>query len=366
MKKKFEERNELTNIKTYTPGDSIELIKRKYKLDQITKLASNENPLGSAVEFDQLKAAYTTTYLYPDSTNHSLTTKLSTLYEVDSNSIILGNGSDEIFQLLALAYLEPDSEVICPEYTFSVYESVTQLMGATYKKVPTKQFNTDLAAIIAEITSKTKLIFIANPNNPTGTFINHDELKRFLKQVPRSVIVVLDEAYKEYVTSEQINSNISLLKTYDNVIITRTFSKMYGLAGLRIGYGLASSNIVSSLQKVRPPFNVNSLALAAATKALDNKSFVERSQKVNQDGLKQYEKACLSWPVTLLKTQANFVCIILHNKIAQTAYDTCIKKGIIIRKLNSFGIDNGIRITIGTQKQNQECIECLNELFDKE
>lgn len=366
MTKNINERNELSNIKSYSPGDSIEAIKKKYQLENVTKLASNENPLGSATDFNQLKSAYKNAYLYPDSLTHRLPTLLAQKHNIDEASIILGNGSDEIFQLLALAYLEPGLDVICPEYTFSVYESVTQLMGARYIKVAMRDFNTNLDAILDRITAKTRLIFIANPNNPTGTFITHDALNAFLKRVPESVIVVLDEAYKEYVQVEDVNSNIKLLQTYSNLVITRTFSKLYGLAGMRIGYGLASAAIIGILQKIRPPFNVNSLALDAASYALDNSSFVAQSNKLNQEGISQYKQASLNWPVILLKTQANFVCILLSKNTAQQAYNACIKAGLIIRKLNSFGLDNGIRITIGTKQQNQLCINCLNELFNKE
>ena len=290
MTKNINERNELSSIKSYTPGDSIEAIKKKYKLDTVIKLASNENPLGAAVDFDQLKSAYKNVYLYPDSLTHRLPTLLAQKHNVNESSIILGNGSDEIFQLIALAYLEPGLDVICPEYTFSVYESVTQLMGANYIKVAMSDFNTNLDAILDRITAKTRLVFIANPNNPTGTFITHDLLNAFLKRVPKSVIVVLDEAYKEYVQTEDVNSNIKLLQTYSNLVITRTFSKMYALAGMRIGYGLASKEIMTTLQKIRPPFNVNSLALDAASYALDNSSFVAQSNKVNQEGIKQYKQ----------------------------------------------------------------------------
>ena len=363
MKSYIQSRKELTGIKAYTPGDSIEFIKEKYKLSSVIKLASNENPLGSAISLDQLSTAFSTSYLYPDSNSHKLLETLGKKHNQQKENLILGNGSDEIFLLLALAYLDKNSEVICPQHTFSVYESVTQLMGASYTKVKMNDYNTDLSEILKAINSNTKLIFIANPNNPTGTFINSLSLSEFLSKVPPDIIVVLDEAYKDYVVSEPLDSNVGLLARYKNVVITRTFSKLYGLAGFRVGYGISSKEIVANLQKVRPPFNVNSLALEAALLALDNTEFVQQSNIINQEGILHYKKACKNWPVTMLQTQANFVCLLLHNHCSQSAYDACIKKGIIIRKLTSFGLDNAIRITIGSADQNKHCINSLTEFF---
>ena len=237
-------------------------------------------------------------------------------------------------------------------------------MGATYTPITMTDYSYDYQAICEAITDQTKLIFIANPNNPTGSYLRYDELSKFLSQVPNHVIVVLDEAYKDYVDSDPLDSNLNLLHSYPNLIITRTFSKIYGLAGLRIGYGMAHESIIQLLNKVRLPFNTNTAALNAAHLALETKSdFVRQSQVMNQTGYTLYKDAAAFWPVQFLPSAGNFICLVMTHHSAEEAFNHCLNHGFIIRKLTSFGLPNAIRITIGKPNQNDVVIACLNQFF---
>ena len=355
-------RDSVASIPEYQAGQSMASLQSKSKL---LKLSSNENPLGCSLSSDELLSCITQTEIYPDSNHHPLIDALANHHQIHSDSLLLGNGSDEIFQLLGLALLNPLDSVLSAEHTFSVYRSTTIMMGATYKTIEMSEYGMNCDATLKSITSETKLIFIANPNNPTGSFLSHEQLAGFLKQVPQHVIVVIDEAYKEYVTTEPIDSNLSFIDTYPNVIITRTFSKIYGLAGLRIGYGIANATLISYLKKVKLPFNVNSISLNAAYLALTTKqTFVSHSQNINQEGLSQYESATKQWPVTWVPSQGNFCCLLLTNHQANAVFDQCINNGFIIRKLESFGLAQGIRITIASKAVNDRVISCLNSFFE--
>lgn len=355
-------RDSIASIPDYQAGQSAASLNTKSKL---LKLSSNENPLGCALSSQELLSCITQAEIYPESNHHPLIAALANHHQIDSESLILGNGSDEIFQLLGLAFLNPKDSVLSAEHTFSVYRSTAIMMGATYQSIAMSEFGMNCDATLDAITSDTKMIFIANPNNPTGSFLSHETLANFLKKVPQHVIVVIDEAYKEYVTIEPIDSNLSFINTYPNVIITRTFSKIYGLAGLRLGYGIANTTLISYLKKVKLPFNVNSIALNAAHVALTTKQdFVTHSQHVNLEGLALYESTAKTWPVTWVPSFGNFCCLILTEHDVNVAFDHCIKHGFIIRKLASFGLPQGIRITVASKAVNDRVISCLNSFFE--
>ena len=357
-------RDSVQKIPDYTPGHSIAAIKQETGQSSFIKLASNENPLGCSLSKDELTRCFIDSDVYPDINTHPLLESLSKKHQVSINQLILGNGSDEIFQTLALAFLNPNDSVLSAEHTFSVYKSATVLMGATYIPISMKHYAYDYQAIYEAITDQTKLIFIANPNNPTGSYLSYDELSSFLSQIPNHVIVVLDEAYKDYVETDPLDSNLTLLHSYPNLIITRTFSKIYGLAGLRIGYGMAHESLIRVLKKVRLPFNANIAALNAAHLALETKAdFVRESQVMNQRGYALYKDAAASWPVQCLPSSGNFVCLVMTQHSAEDAFNHCLNHGFIIRKLTSFGLPNAIRITIGKPNHNDDMIACLNQFF---
>ena len=348
-------RSVLSALSAYIPGQSDET-----KL----KLSSNENPKGCCLSKEELHDCLENVSLYPNSSRHPLTARLCSLYACDATNIILSNGSDECFQLIAQAYLNPGDEVLSSQHTFSVYKSVTLLMDAHYKTAPMTHYATDLDALCNAITSKTRIIFIANPNNPTGDFLSASKIEAFLNKVPSNILVILDEAYKEYVQAESPQATLSLLTRFSNLVITRTFSKIYGLASLRIGYALGHTDVIANLQSVRPPFNVNTVALNAALMALYKHDFLEESRHETVAGHQQYEHAVTAWPATLLPSEANFVTLILNHHLAQDAFNHCFADDIIIRPLDSFGLKHGIRITLSSTADNQRVINSLNHFFE--
>ena len=351
----------LDNISTYKPGKSSQDLGNK----SLIKLSSNENPFGAAIDQSQFNSYYKNIERYANTTDNDLIYALGKHHKITTDSFILGNGSDELFQFISQCFLNPQSEAISSDHTFSVYKSCVQVMGARYISVEMSDFRYNLDLILTKITQHTKVIFIANPNNPTGTFLTFSEIKQFLSSVPHHVLVVLDEAYKDYVQNEERDLTLSLLSEFENIIITRTFSKMYGLAGLRLGYGIASPKIISLLSKVKPPFNINLIALKAGLDALKNKSFVQHSYTQNCAGLSLLKKASSDWNCDLISSQANFICINNKTYLANELFDLFAKEGYIIRDLSSFDLPNAIRITIGNDKDVKHCIAILDKLFKK-
>ncbi len=324
-------RNTLQRITPYIPGKTIQ---------GLTKMASNENALGSAVSWEQLKEAFEKIHVYPDISSSNLIEKLSKKLGVSTDQIILGNGSDEIIQMLALAYLNPGDEVFTLKHTFSEYEFAAHLM--------------DARCVRDRMSEKTKLVFIANPNNPTGTIMTRAQLDAFLKTVPAGALVIMDEAYYEYVESSDYPD---IIRDYPDLMVLRTFSKLYGLAGFRIGYGVAKPEVISTLRKVCQPFNINSLALKAAELALDATDHVRKTLEMNRAGKKYLYVELNKLGLPYLETEANFICIQLQSPV----YDGLLKQGIIVRPLESFGLPNHIRVTIGTEEQNRRFIDALKK-----
>lgn len=356
----LQHRPQLNNIHDYIPGRSIESVKKQYNLSTAIKMASNENPLGPAVSFSELNDSFNkdATY-YPDISETELIHQLAYIHSSNPENIIVGNGSDEIFQMIALALLDKNNEVITSQHTFSVYAHVARLMGALVKEVPMTNYTYSLDAMKQAITPQTNVIFIANPNNPTGTIVTDDALKKFVEQIPSSILVVIDEAYIDF--SNQPSHMAWRLAT-TNVITTRTFSKLYGLAGLRIGYGVTNKAVIRMLQKVRQPFNVNNVAMTAASKALKHTEFVEKSKKLVEDGRLFFYQACHTLGLRYLPSEANFVCIFLPIP-ANDCFEALCKKGIIIRSLKSFGLSDAIRVTVGLPEHNRLLINELKTLL---
>lgn len=346
----------------YVAGVSVAEVAESLGVTDVIKMASNENPLGPGVDISQMYHAFNSAHVYPHNASATVLAKLAKKYSVQPQQLILGNGSDEILQMLALSYLEPSDDVLISERTFSVYRSVSTLFGAQITTVPMTNYRYDLENFLHHVTPKTKVIFIANPNNPTGTIVSHDEIVTFLDALPPTVFVVMDEAYAEYVESANYPKMVHLLDRFPNVIILRTFSKLYGLAGLRIGYGIAHTDIISTLQRVRQPFNINSIALEAASFAIDAHDHIEKSLALNKQGKRQLYDALRELGVTFIETEANFICIFLPIS-GKEAMNALIKKGIIIRPLESFGLPNAIRVTIGKEDDNRRFISALKTLI---
>lgn len=354
----------------YKGGKPIEELERELGLSHIVKLASNENPIGIGQKaLDAIQKASADLALYPDGNGYRLKQALAAKYALDASQITLGNGSNEILELLARAFLTTEHKVIFSQHAFAVYPIVTQAVGAKAVVVPAVNYGHDLDAMLASVTEHTRLIFIANPNNPTGTLLSQADVERFIAALPDTVICVLDEAYFEFVSGaaladsavEAINS-IDWLKLYPNLIITRTFSKAYGLAGLRVGYGLSSPQMADILNRVRQPFNNNALALAAAEAALDDIDHLQKTLQTNSQGMQQLTDGFKALGLEWIPSAGNFVSVDLKQP-GQPIYEALLRKGVIVRPVGNYEMPNHLRISIGTQVENQSFLNALKDIL---
>jgi len=353
----------ILEIKPYVPGKPIEEVKRELGLKKIIKLASNENPLGpSSKAIQAIKEYANKVNLYPDGGGWRLRKVLSEKLELERENIILGNGSDEIVSLITRVFLREGEEVIVGDPSFLMYSIDAQLSGGRVISVSLKDFKLDLKRMKEVITSRTKLIFIDNPNNPTGTIVKEDEVKDFLDKLPPHILVIFDEAYYEYVDDPGYPQTLDFIKEGRNVIVLRTFSKIYGLAGLRVGYGIAKKEIVAVLNRVRSPFNVNSLAQVAALASLEDEDQVKRSRKLIEKEKEFLYFHLRELGLSFIPTQANFILIKI-GKRAGKVEQALLKRGIIVRGMEGYNLSEYIRVTIGTRKQNEEFLESLQKIL---
>jgi len=348
----------------YQPGKPVSELARELGLDEpsIVKLASNENPLGPSPRVAQaIAAAAGELARYPDGSGFALKQKLAARYLVSPEQITLGNGSNDLLELVARAFLAPGFNAVFSEYAFAVYPLSTQAAGAEGRSVPAKDFGHDLKAMLAAIDAQTRVVFIANPNNPTGTWFNRAALEDFLQQVPSSVLVVLDEAYIEYADNE-LPDGLELLASHPNLLVLRTFSKAFGLAGLRIGYGISSADIAEVLNRVRAPFNVNTLAQVAAIAALEDDAHLQRSIETNAQGMAQLQDGLARLGLKTLPSKANFITIDFARDAAPIDR-ALLKRAVIVRSLAPYGMANFLRVSIGTQAENARFLEALGEVL---
>ena len=347
----------------YQPGKPISELERELGLTEIVKLASNENPLGPSEKVKQaIQASFADLSRYPDGNGFALKSVLSAKWGVDNNQITLGNGSNEILELLARAFLTTEHEVIFSQHAFAVYPLVTQAVGAQARVVPAIDYGHDLSGMLAAITDKTRLLFIANPNNPTGTYLTEQALSEFLAAVPEHVICVLDEAYYEYVAKDDYPDSITWLAQYPNLVITRTFSKAYGLAGLRVGYSLSSPEMADILNRVRQPFNNNALALVAAEVALSDVGYLEATVALNNAGMQFLTGNFLTMGLPWIESVGNFVSVDLLRE-ANSINTALLHKGVIVRPVANYEMPNHLRISIGTASENDFFIRALKAVL---
>ena len=349
-------------IAPYQPGKPISELARELGLDpnDIIKLASNENPLGvSPLAMQAIQRALADIARYPDGNGFELKYALSLRYGVDMPQIVLGNGSNDVLELAARAFLVPGLEAIYSQHAFAVYPLATQATGAIGIEVPARDFAHDVDAMLRAITPRTRLVFLANPNNPTGTLIRSADLLAFLLAVPPSVVVVLDEAYNEYLPDDLKADSVGWLNEFPNLIVTRTFSKAYGLAGLRVGFAFAHVGVADLMNRVRQPFNVNSISLAAATAGLDDREFVRRSFKLNQSGLRRITQGLAQLGLSYIPSFANFVSFKV--KDANGVFQQLLTRGVIVRPIASYGMPDYLRVTIGLQSENERFLEALQQ-----
>ena len=355
-------------IAPYQAGKPIEELAREFGLDpaRIVKLASNENPLGMPASAKQaIIAAMDGLGRYPDPAGFDLKQALSTRYDVPQNWLTLGNGSNDILELVAMAILEPSSSVVYAQHAFVVYRLATQARGARHIMVPAREYGHDLPAMLEAIDESTRLVYIANPNNPTGTYLANADIESFLSQVQARhgarVTVVLDEAYNEFLEPELRVDSVGLVKRFPNLIVSRSFSKAYGLAGLRVGFAVAQPALTDLLNRVRQPFNVNSLAQAAAIAALNDQEFQVKSFAVNRDGKAQLQQAFDALGLKYVPSYANFVLV--HVGDAARINLDLLKRGVIVRPVAGDGLPEWLRVSIGLREENQRFIEALTDIL---
>ncbi len=352
----------ILNAPVYQPGKPIDDVKREYGLTEVIKLASNENPYGSSPKAKEAIAAQLDNLaIYPDGASLKLRWDLAEVLGVKPAQLIFGNGSDENLLMISRAYLSEGTNTVMATPTFSQYRSNAIIEGAELIEVPLKNGVHDLEAMAAAINEQTRVVWVCNPNNPSGTIVTTTELEAFLKKVPQNVLVVLDEAYYEYVVDPEYPQTVPMLADHPNLIILRTFSKIYGLATLRVGYGIASEELVSQLEHVREPFNTGTLGQVAARAALHDQEFVKACRERNREGMKQFTDAFDEWGLDYYPSQTNFILVNL-NRDSDEVFKKLLSQGIIIRSGNALGHPGYQRITIGTPEQNEKVLSVLKDI----
>ena len=355
-------------LSPYVPGKPVEELAREFGLKEsdIVKLASNENPLAPSSKVTAAIAeALPDLTRYPDGSGFALKEKLAHRFNLETEQITLGNGSNDILELVARAWLAPGRNAIFSEYSFAVYPIATLASGAECRQVPAKNYGHDLEAMAAAIDDNTRVIFIANPNNPTGTWFDQAALNAFLRKVPNNVLVVLDEAYIEYAEQSDLPDGMDFLSRYSNLLVSRTFSKAYGLAALRVGYAVSSKEIAEVLNRVRQPFNVNSLAFVAACAALDDKEYLERSRTMNNQGMQQLEEGFKRLGLSWIPSRGNFIAVDFQRD-ASPINQELLQKGVIVRPIAGYGMPTFLRVSIGTQAENQRFLDALTEVLKQD
>jgi len=350
----------LANLPVYQPGRPIEEVARELGLDphDIIKVASNENPLGpSPIALAALERALQQLHLYPDGNAFYLKQRLAARLGLTPQNLILGNGSNEIIEFVGHALLQPGSNIVVSQYCFAIYPIVALMFGAEVITVPAHKHGHDLPAMLKAVTPQTRILFVANPNNPTGTLAPKEDLQRLVEQIPDHVLLVIDEAYIEF-----LDDPLDLLawvreNRKPNLLLMRTFSKIYGLAGLRIGYGIGPTPLVAALEKIRQPFNINAMAQTAALAALDDQEHIDRTRHNNREGLAFLQQAAQSLGLEFVPSHANF--LLVRVGAGQTVFQRMQEKGVITRPMGGYGLPEWIRISVGTPGENQRCVEAL-------
>lgn len=350
-------------LQPYQPGKPIEELQRELGLNDVVKLASNENPLGpSSLALAAAERALKNLHLYPDASGFELKKKLAVKLGVSEQQFTLGNGSNDVLDLIARTFLGPGCSAVFSQHAFIVYPIAVQAVGARAIVTPAKNWGHDLAAMAAAIEADTRVVFIANPNNPTGNYLNRDELSTFLAQVPDHVMVVLDEAYIEFAAADDFPDGLKFLQSYPNIIVTRTFSKAYGLAGLRIGYGISTAETADLLNRVRAPFNVSVPALAAALAVLDDEDYLQRSQQINRDGMAQICQGLDALGLRYIPSLGNFIAVELASD-AMPVYQALLREGVIVRPVGVYQMPKHLRVSIGLPHENKRFLDALKKVL---
>lgn len=356
-------RQTISRVNPYQPGKPISEVKRELGLEEIAKLASNENPLGpSPKALEAMGEAIKETRLYPDDECFELMNALEAHLGFPQDHLVVGRGSDEVIHMVGLAFLNPGEEVIMADPPFTLYESTAVLMDAIPVKIPMKDYTHDLPAMREAINERTKLVFIANPDNPTGTIVTQGEVEKFMEGLPENVLVAFDEAYYEYVTSPYFPNTLEYVRQGRNVVVLRTFSKIYALAGLRIGYGIAPPHIMQHIRQVRQPFNVSNVAQAAAVASLADGEQVLRSRRINEEGKRYLEEEFSRLGLNSVPSQANFILVDVGRDSVEV-FQKLLREGVIVRTGEIFGLPTHIRVSIGIREENGKFISALEKVL---
>ena len=348
----------------YDAGKPIEEVERELGISGSTKLASNENPLGpSPRAVETLKGALEGLNRYPDGSGYYLKQALAERSGLTPAHFTLGNGTNEVLENIGKAFLDPGDQVVLADAAFIVFHIVAQLCQAERAVVPLKDYVHDLEEMADRITPRTKMVFVANPNNPTGTAVGRERLKTFLDSVPSRVIVVLDEAYAHYPTMPDYPDGLEALRDFPNLFVLRTFSKVYGLAGVRVGFGAGHPDCVRAVEKLREPFNVNSMALAAALSALDDSEHVEKSRRLNAEGLEFLYGRLKELGVAYVPSQANFLLVEVGDGVE--VFEKLLREGVIVRPVKGYGLPSHIRVTVGLPEENERFIDALARVLGR-
>ncbi|MGP7816058.1 histidinol-phosphate transaminase [Niallia sp. 01092] len=359
-------KEQLLNLTPYQPGKTIDEVKKQFNLDEIVKLASNENPFGSSSKVKEaLQNVDGSFALYPDGYATNLRFALAEFLQVAPEQLVLGNGSDEIILMISRALLKPGLNTVMASHTFGQYKHNAIVDGAEVREIPlTNEGHHDLDGMLAAIDENTSVVWLCSPNNPTGTYISDEKLVPFLKSVPSEVLVVLDEAYYEYVVAEDYYDALTLVKQFDNLIVLRTFSKIYGLASFRVGYGIANEEFIKSLEPIREPFNVNTLGQIATETALKDQEFVESCKKKNREGMEQFYAFCEEHGLTYFPSQTNF--ILIDFKVdGNEVFQYFMKNGYIVRSGVPLNFPTSVRITVGSKEQNEGLIKVMSQFIEE-
>lgn len=352
----------IRNLIPYQPGKPIEEVERELGISSAIKLASNENPLGASPKaIEAVQNSLTKAPIYPDGGCYQLKQALSQFLQVQPSQLTIGNGSENILELIVKAYLSPETTAVISQYAFLTIPLLIKSYGARTTVVPAPDFNHDIRSMITAVTRDTRIIFIVNPNNPTGTYTTANDLTLLLESIPASVLVVLDEAYHEYIDCDDYPDSRALLKKYPNLIVTRTFSKAYGLAALRLGYAISSSQIADILNRARLPFNVNTLAASAGEAALQDQVHIAKSIALNKEGMQHLQVELTKLQLSYIPSLGNFITIDVKQD-ANVIYQKLLRLGIIVRPLAAYDMPNFIRVTIGTMQQNTAFLNALKQV----
>jgi histidinol-phosphate aminotransferase len=358
-------------LQPYAPGKPLSELEREYGITHAVKLASNENPLGpSPLVLEALRGEFTDLARYPDGNGFALRAALSAHLGVEPACITLGNGSNDVLELVARAFLSPQSSAVFSAHAFAVYPIVTQAIGARSNVAPAHDgsrgpgFGHDLKAMLEAIDADTRVVFVANPNNPTGTWVNRADLRAFVEAVPANVVVVIDEAYFEYVDQPDYPNALQWVAEFPNLLVTRTFSKAYGLASLRVGYGVSQPALADVLNRVRQPFNVNSFAQAAAAAALQDEAHLAAAIDVNTRGMQQLEAGFNRLELNYIPSVGNFISVNMGRDPAQV-YTALLHEGVIVRPVANYAMPGYLRISVGLPEENQRCLDALAKVLGR-